>query len=236
MRPGDSQDHVWHRGIFFGHGDVNGVDFWREKGRDVTGRFIPRREPKWQKGTLTLNADMTPPKGERLGSVREEFRFTKKGGAYLIDAKVSMIADAGVDLKIGDTEEAAFAIRLSEEFRQDRGAALINSEGLKDTETIWGKRARWVDYSTTKDGRKVGVTIFDHPSNPRHPTYWHARGYGLNSANIVGVSDFTKEKTQDGSFTVKKGDTITFRYLVVVHDGDASQAGVEKMYAAFARE
>ena len=211
LRTGDSQDHIWHRGILFGHGDVNGVDFWRELGREKTGRFVPRSAPKWRRGTLTIEADMVPPKGKRLGSVREEFRFNRVGPAYIIDTRVSISADAGVDLTLGDTEEAAFAVRLSEEFRQDRGAALINSEGLKDTGNIWGRRARWVDYSTTKDGRKVGVAIFDHPANPKHPTYWHARGYSLNSANIFGVRSFTKDKTQDGAVVVKKGDSLTFR-------------------------
>ena len=27
---GESNDHVWHHGIWYGHGDINGVDFWRE--------------------------------------------------------------------------------------------------------------------------------------------------------------------------------------------------------------
>lgn len=29
-RPGEHSDHIWHRGIWWGHGDINGVDFWRE--------------------------------------------------------------------------------------------------------------------------------------------------------------------------------------------------------------
>ncbi|HET8546893.1 MAG TPA: DUF6807 family protein, partial [Bryobacteraceae bacterium] len=30
-RHGEQQDHPWHRGFWWGHGDINGEDFWREK-------------------------------------------------------------------------------------------------------------------------------------------------------------------------------------------------------------
>ena len=32
----------------------------------------------------------------------------------------------------------------------------------------------------------VAIAILDHPQNPGHPTYWHARGYGLFAANPLG--------------------------------------------------
>ena len=54
-----------------------------------------------------------------------------------------------------------------------KGRAL-NSEGDTDRD-LWGKRAKWVDYWGLVNGNIVGVAIFDHPANPRHPTWWHAR-------------------------------------------------------------
>ena len=41
------------------------------------------------------------------------------------------------------------------------------------------------------EGRRLsgaGVAIFDHPSNPQHPTTWHARQYGLIAANPFGLN------------------------------------------------
>ncbi|HYO84271.1 MAG TPA: PmoA family protein [Bryobacteraceae bacterium] len=233
-RPGDSKDHLWQRGLYFGHGDINGVDFWRELGPEKTGKFVVKSEPTWHGNVLASDADMITPQGKKLGSVRQEYRFDRSGESYLIDARMSFRADGGVDLTLGDTEEAAFAVRLSEEFREDRGATLMNSDGLTGTKQIWGKRAKWVDYSTSVNGRKVGLAIFDHPSNPGAPTYWHARGYALNSANPFGVRDFTGDKTKNGSMSVPAGKALTFRYLVVMHDGDAAEAGVPKLYEAFA--
>ena len=42
------------------------------------------------------------------------------------------------------------------------------------------------------EGDTVSLVIMDHPSNLNHPTYWHARTYGLFSANPFGVKDFTR--------------------------------------------
>jgi hypothetical protein len=232
-RPGDSRDHVWHRGLFFGHGDINGIDFWRELGPGKTGKVIVTRPPVWRKGVLTVSGDLVPPQGRRMGSIHEEYRFARAGSAYEVDARMTFAADAGIDLKLGDTEEAAFGVRLTEEFREDRGATLLNSSGLTGTKNIWGKQAEWVDYSTTIENRKVGIAILDHPSNPRHPTYWHARGYGLNAANAFGVRDFTRDKTKDGSMTVAKGQSLTFRYLLILHDGDAAEARIAQRFASW---
>lgn len=232
-RPDDSKDHVWHRGLFFGHGDINGVDFWRELGAGKTGKVVVRKPPVWRKGSLSVAGDLMPPQGTRMGSVREEYRFARVGDAYEIDARMTFAADAGIALKLGDTEEAAFGVRLAEEFREDRGATLLNSSGLIGTKKIWGKQAEWVDYSTKRDNRKVGIAILDHPFNPRHPTYWHARGYGLNSANAFGVRDFTGDKSKDGSMTLAAGQTVTFRYLVILHDGDATEAKIAQRFATW---
>jgi hypothetical protein len=126
--------------------------------------------------------------------------------------------------------------RFRDEFMQDRGATLMNADGLVTTEKIWGKRARWVDYSTTIGGEKVGVTIMDHPRNPKYPTYWHARGYGLCAANPFGERDFSNDKNRDGSLTVPAGGRIEFRYRIVIHPGDAQSAGAEQLSSAYAGE
>ena len=110
-------------------------------------------------------------------------------------------------------------IRLSDGFRQDRGASLRNSEGLSGTENIWGKQAKWTDYTSIRQGNKAGIAFFDQPFNPRYTTYWHARGYGLNAANPVGLASFTKDKTRDGNFAIP-AEQITFRYRFVLHYGD----------------
>ena len=236
---GESEDHTWQRGIWYS-GEISGVDFWRELGREKTGRLVVRGFPKVragsESGTLEAVVELVAPDQRKIGSLEQRLVFRRARDNYWIDLRITVRADQAQPLKFEDSEECCLGVRLADEFRQDRGAILRNSEGLVGTEKIWGKAARWVDYSATRLGRKAGVAVFDHPSNPRHPTYWHARGYGLNAANPVGLRSFTKDKSRDGRLLIPKGGSVTFHYRVVIHDGDADDAGIEKLYSAFAAE
>ena len=101
---------------------------------------------------------------------------------------------------------------------------------------IWGKRADWIDYYGTVDGEPVGVAILDHPKSFRHPTYWHARPYGLAAANPFGLREFRNNADEDGSWTIPQGKAITFRYRVIIHQGDYIQARIAEAYRAYAAE
>jgi hypothetical protein len=242
---GETSDHPHHRGIWYSHGDINGIDFWLEPNPERPmpmkryGKIVPRGTPSLKAGknggTLTADFDLQPSTGDPIGALREAYTFRRDGDSAVIDASITLLANRGVALKMGDTEEGAFGVRLADAFRQDRGAVLSNSDGLVRTEKIWGKRARWVDYSTTLKGEPIGVTIIDHPRNPKHPTYWHARGYGLCAANPFGEHDFHMDSARNGSVTIAAGGELTFRYRVVLHPGMLDRAVAERQAEQFAR-
>jgi hypothetical protein len=77
------------------------------------------------------------------------------------------------------------------------------------------------------------VVAFDHPSSFRHPTTWHARGYGLLAANPFAAREFTNDEKQDGSWTVPERKTITFCYRVVIYDGEFTPAQLADMYKQY---
>jgi hypothetical protein len=153
----------------------------------------------------------------------------------IVDVRATIHADAG-QIRMGDTEEGSLGIRFADEFREDRGAVLMNSDRLSGTDRIWGKRAKWVDYSTELKGETAGVLILDHPSNPKYPTFWHARGYGLNAANPFGEHDFFGDNARDGGLTISAGDSLTFRYRVVIHTGGADAAAFDRLAQEFGTE
>lgn len=237
-QPGEEQDHEWHRGIWYGHGDVNGHDFWRELGRDKTGMIIPVSEPTFRteggQGFLSAELGLQTEQGQRIGTLRQDFGIFASGAAIVLDATIAIRADQGQTLLFGDTDDGGFAMRLADAFRQDRGAVLRNSEGQENTENIWGKAARWVDYSASMGGKHAGVAIFDHPSNLRHPTRWHARGYSLCSANPFATASFTDDKSNDGSHTVPEGETITFQYRMILYEGRKAPENIEQLYGQYA--
>jgi hypothetical protein len=230
---GEETDHNWHRGIFYGHGMINGHDFWRELGREKTSRLVVKGIPNTAGASVSAAIDMITPDGKSLGSMRQQFSIEDRGSLRFIDAVIAIQAVHGA-LTFGDTDDGGFAFRLKDAFRQDRGAKLCNSSGLEGTENIWGKPAHWVDYSAVVDGAPAGVAVFDHPGNLRHPTAWHARGYSLCSANPFAAKSFSKGKAPDGSYTLAAGATLRLRYRVVIHEGPLDPAGVEKLYRAWA--
>jgi hypothetical protein len=233
-RAGEQQDHAWHRGFWWGHGDINGEDFWREKPDKSTSRLVIDGKPRASGDVLEVKLAMVTPKKSRLGTVTHRYAFRRDGSNLVIDTTITIAADRGQALRFGDTDDGGFAFRLADEFRQDRGARLINSEGLSGTEQIWGKPAKWIDYSASVSGRNAGVAILDHPSNLRHPTRWHARGYSLNAANPFALASFTNDKKNDRSYTLPPGQQLTLRYLVVIHEGDFARQRIEQYFSSFA--
>ena len=110
---------------------------------------------------------------------------------------------------------------------------ITNAEGLVGEKQLWGKPSPWCDYSGEINGEKVGVAILDHPDNPRHPVRWHARAYGLFAANPFGLSVFTNDKSQDGSMTITPGQSVHYRYRVIIHPGTVKDADIAGLYAKY---
>lgn len=245
---GESKDHPHHRGLWFTHGDVNGFDFWAnearqngpKKGKIVVDKAGPVQSGK-KKGTLQASFKWLDPQGNALLSEARKMTFYADRDRRVIDVDITLTAIE--DVKFGDTKEGSFAIRLAtpleEPSPKSKGVArtgkMVNAEGLETEKNVWGKRSAWVDYEGALEGEKLGIAILDHPSNPRYPTYWHSRGYGLFAANIFGVHDFTRDKTKDGSLSLAKGKSLHFLFRVVIHPGDARAAKIAAEFTKFSK-
>jgi hypothetical protein len=232
------------RPLYFGHGDIGGYDFWGEEvfrkyygphEKSRYGRMVLREVDEVRSGadsgairaTFDLVGDQRP-----FGEETQEFDFSGDPDSRIIDCEIAIRADHGA-LKIGDTKEGTFAIRVAPELNAPTGH-MVNSEGGEGEPQIWGKRANWVDYDGVIDGQSLGIAIFDSPKSFRHPTYWHARGYGLFAANPFGIKEFTRDPAQDGSYTIPDGESVRFRYRVLIHNGTYKDAHVAEKYEQYA--
>jgi hypothetical protein len=237
--PGETDDHPHQRGLFFAHGDINGTNFWAtEPGSDIPnmGRMKLQKAPEAKggakSGTIRAVFDGIDAHGRPIMTETRGIVFYSDPRLRTIDYEIEIRAIE--KLVFADTKEGTFGIRLATSMTEDKGGRMVNAEGKETEKNVWGQRSPWVDYYGPVDGRTVGVAIFDNPGNPRYPTYWHVRAYGLFAANIFGVRDFTGDKTRDGSMTVERGQTIRFRYRVVIHEGDAKAAGIAELYRQYA--
>lgn len=245
MKPGvagEAEDHPHHRSLWFTHGDVNGVSFWHEAagaGKIVHADLVEARGGKGH-GVIRARNRWVDSEGRVRCTESRAISFRSAPGGRAIDIKITVHASEG-DLTFGDTKEGSMAIRTHPNLRlrndpergvTTAGGQAINSEGVGG-KAVWGKRAAWVDYWGPIEGKTVGVAIFDHPSNPRHPTWWHAREYGLIAANPFGVHDFEDKPEGEGDMTIKAGDSVTFLYRFFFHEGDSKQARIAERYREF---
>ncbi len=229
---GESHDHLHHRGLWFSYDDVNGVKFWENDPsytKPNIGKIVVR-DSKWQGSTLSATMDWVAPKGNTLLVESRKMTFSGDARIRVIDFEITLTA--AEDVTLGDTKEGAFAIRLDDHFTEKKGAKIVDADGRVGMVNVWGKRSNWVDYTTDLDGERLGVAIFDHPQNPRHPTYWHARDYGLFALNPFGRNAFD-DKAEESNWKLPKGDKLTFRWRVVVHPGDAESGHVADLYGQY---
>ena len=225
--PGESGDHHHHQSIHYNH-PVSGIDFWHGRGgahirndeivktEVVDGKALIVSRNSWMHGDKRILSDTT-----------EISAGNTKGGRF-IDYKVSIHASER-EITFQDSKEGSMSIRTHPALRLQgkvaKGSA-INSEGVKG-KAVWGKAAKWVNYWGPVDGKMVGIAIFDHPKNPRHPTTWHARDYGLVAANPFGKRYF---KAGDGALTLQKGETVTFAYRFFFHENSHEKIDLPEHY------
>ena len=231
-----SKDHVHHRSLYVAYGEVNDVDLWGEGSN--SGRVVHQGFTQKQGGAVvgrlyTQNSWQTQG-GEVLMTDKQNFRiYNLPEDAAILDLDLSFIASVG-DVHFGDTKEGGIiSIRVHPSMNASDGGKIENAfGGINEAET-WGKRANWCDYSGVVDGTPVGIAVFDHIVNPRYPTYWHVRNYGLMGSNIFGGGTFERDPSKDGAYTLKQGEEMHFRFRVLIHAGDANVGKVAQKYHDF---
>ena len=128
----------------------------------------------------------------------------------------------------------AETMRLTQPKKKAGEGQIVQSTGVKNDAT-WGKHAEWCDYYGPVGGKTVGIAIFDNPKNPRYPTTWHVRDYGLFAANPFGLHDFEKKDKGAGDLTISAGKSVTFRYRFYIHSGTTEEAKVAERYSEYAK-
>lgn len=238
----EKRDHPHHRSVWFTHGDVNGVDNWSElAGHGYTRhqRFTPEPSGGLVYGSLRAENAWTDAEDRPLLTNVVELRFYRLPHPHrMLDVLLTFRADRG-PVTFGDTKEGGLvSVRVATSMDAERGGRIETGAGGIGEAESWGKRAPWCDYSgpvQTGFGRLWGgISVLDHPSNPRYPTHWHVRAYGLMTANCFGLSHFTGDKAQNGAWDLASGEERSFRYRLYVHPGDAQEGRVKDCWLDFA--
>jgi hypothetical protein len=236
---GQPRNHNHHRSLYVAHCDVNGADHWYLRLKDKQPRQRHIAFDKLEGDTIVqrLAWESADRKSDVLNETRTLRFLALEDGVRGIDLTVALTPVDNQPVVLGDTEEAGFCSLRVAKAMSDTGT-ITNAEGKTGEKNTWGKPAKWCDISGTIDGKQYGIAVLDHPSNPRHPTRWHVRQYGLMCANPFGVHHFDLQNTPEGAgaMTLPPDKTTTFRYRVVIHPGSADQANLQQKFEAFAKD
>ncbi|HSD29791.1 MAG TPA: DUF6807 family protein, partial [Vicinamibacteria bacterium] len=163
-----------------------------------------------------MASDWVMPDGSTVLKETTRFVFAGGEGRRSVD-RVTTLAAASGRVVFKDNKEGVFAVRVAraleepskrpEVFTDASGkptaVPVLDNAGVNGVYTssegvtggaVWGTRGRWLALSGRVDGEDVVLLMLDHPKNPGYPTHWHARGYGLFSANPLGASVFSEGK------------------------------------------
>jgi len=235
--PDETRDHIHHRSMYFAYGDVNGADNWSEE--PGHGRTVHRSVEELVSGPVfgrfRALSDWTFSDGRKI--LTQDAAVTvwniPDSTFRMLDVDLRLTATEG-DVLFGDTKEGGLlTVRVATPMDVRNGGRIENSFGGVNERESWGYAAHWCDYSGVVQGTRVGIAVMDHPTSFRHPTYWHVRDYGLMGANPFALSAYTNGR-KNGSYVLRYGEEMRFRYRVVVHLGDASEADIRSRYLDFA--
>ncbi len=227
--PGAAGSHSHHRSIWFAHQKVgpDELDFWSDGGETQI------RQKRWlayrggpDEAAMAVKLGWYDGNGKELLE-QELIAVIRDGrrGETFVELQ-STFRPTGDRLKFGKTHFGFLAVRVAKYISAHFGdGKLTDSKGRTGERAIFGKRARWMDYSGPVPSRgREGITYFDHPSNPNYPSYWHVREDGW-----MGASVCYKEPVE-----TTKDDPLVLRYLLHAHEGPVDAAAASRVADRFA--
>lgn len=222
-------DHDHHQSVWFAHNKVLGIDFWGNRG---AARIRQKDWLCYQDGDDGVMAvrlgwyDGHDPKELLEQELVAAVRPGPADGETLVELQASFRPTAE-SLEFGQTNFGFLAVRVARSLSAYFGGGTLTGSGGDTGEpALFGKPAKWMDYSGPVPGDRIeGVTYFDHPDNPGHPASWHVREDGWMGASAC----------RSAALTTTKAKPLVLRYLLWAHAGGADAKRADAVFADFAK-
>ena len=225
------EDHLYHRGIFFGWIEMQGeqsADFWG------WGRFAPREnrrivnravsdvhagdegagfvsENDWMAGdTLMLT--------ERL-----EAHVRQIEGANVLDLTYTVTPTTDITLPQRAFGGFCFRTRIDGEIQRfdPQGVVTLPAPNALEPESNWPPQ-RWYAYTldVPEEDSLFGGAVIDHPENPA--STWH---------NVFDIGLLQPTIVAEGDVELPADEPLTLRYRAVTFDGEVPTALLDRLAA-----
>lgn len=215
--------HKHQTGLYWGPTRINGRDYFHHyDGTYWTKSRLTKSDPRLTGGPLrwTCTSHLANEQAEVILEDSQAWTMTDHEDYYTLDLVWS--GKALVDVTISHYPYGGLFLRMP--WKPGLPASCINSAGDKD-QAGEGKPASWVDLAMKVEGMDelAHIAILDHPDNPGHPTLWRIDDqFGIGPA-----------LARRGDINIPKGQSATYRYRLVVYQGDHDRALLEKAEESF---
>ena len=225
--PHDPETHSHHNSVWISHRDVNGLNFWEDRGKvRIIHKKIERLDDGMESAWVSTLNVWTNDTGQVLLNEKRTItvrNLTADEWMLILDLQLEPEKEP---VTLGKTPFGLIGVRMAKTIGvSDGGGSIRNSEGGVNEAGCFWKPARWVDYAGPITSKAIeGITLMDHPQNPGHPSVYHVRNDGW-----MGVS-----LTFDAPRSIEPKKTMRLRYGLYVHARARSPKQIEEKWKLFA--
>jgi hypothetical protein len=214
--------HAHHYSIWIAHNNVDGIDFWGERGGVIAHESLAEMEDGAVFSRLIQKARWRHESRDLLRETRTITVYKSADDFRALDIELALEPAASNKVTFGKTSFGFLAARVAQSMTVFDGAGEIRTSAGKLNESgAHLTHGKWLDQSgpITQD-KWGGIAILDSPDNPNFPTGWHCRNDGWAGAAF----------NMDAPHVLESGITLRLRYRVILHRGDAAKAKIERRF------
>jgi hypothetical protein len=248
-RKGERVDHPHHIGIWFNHGNVNGLDFWNNSSaipaekKDEYGHIVLQKIVKAEsgkKGILEVAANWDNNKGDTLLKENTTYVFSGSDDLRIIDHITTLTAVNG-PVTINDSKEGMFAIRVDRAFEMPSDEPLVftDDKGNPTTVSVVDNTGVTGMYTSSQGlkgdavwgtrnewvlltGKKDGETItMGIFDNPKNYGFpAYAHARGYGLFAMNNFGQHSYDPKKDKiKYVIEKGESVTLLHRFIVQSG-----------------
>jgi hypothetical protein len=217
-----------HASLYFGCDAVNGGNYWQE-GLE-RGRIISVHAEIVKEGgdSVIISDECIWSRPGALSPIKDTRKIIITSPSLTIrqiDFEITL--DMLIDVHFRKTNHSLFSARMATDLTVQNGGTMINAEGDKNEKGTFGKKSAWIDYFGKRGVVIEGLAIMQHPSNPWYPSPWFSRDYGFFAPGPMYWPENGEE------IFIKKGGELSFRFRVLVHSGNQTEAKIAEVFEKF---
>ncbi len=248
-RKGERIDHPHQVGIWFNHGNVNGLDFWNNSSdipadkKESYGHIAVQKIIKAESGKngiLEVTADWKDNKGNTLLTENTKYIISAGKSSRTID-HISILTAVNGPVTINDNKEGLFAIRVDRAFEMPSTESLIFTDDKGNPTTVKATDNTGVAGMYTSSQGLKGDAVWGTRNNwvlltgvkdkstitfaifdhPKNPGYpAYAHARGYGLFSLNNLGQNSYDPKQEKKvWNLTKGESITLRHRFYVQSG-----------------